>query len=124
MRLVGAALPAEVHRGILGILVVTRRARRRILGLDALLTRAGVEQRPIHREVFMRQESMRLCHPQDFLQERVGDVPFDQSVAILAERRRDPDGIIRIEADEPSLACFKRSTNFSFCACSAHGKLK
>ncbi len=77
--------------------------RRRILiaGLKTFVTGPGLEQRAIHREVFVRQQPLRLRVQEDGLKEHRGDVAREQPIAVLTERCRRPDRIVDPQPDKP-----------------------
>lgn len=102
MRRVRAFLPPEIHARIAGIVI--RRRRRGIVDRpEALVTGPGFEERPVHGEMFVRQELMLVRQAQHRAEERLRDVPREQAIAVLGEDRRHPNRIVRREPDEPAV---------------------
>jgi len=60
----------------------------------------GLDQRAVHREVFIRQ--IGLGHLQHALEEALGDLLVEQALPILAEDGMVPDGLIPRHAHEPA----------------------
>jgi len=56
--------------------------RRTVFRPDILVTRPGVEQRPVDGETFVRQHAAPFGHLQDFLNEGLGDLPVNQPMPI------------------------------------------
>src|SRR5512138_2115863 len=98
MRLFAALLAVEVNCWIAGVLWWGRRT---ILALKALVTRPGFDQRPIHTEVLVREQLRAPGLSQHVVEELLGDVAFQQPIAILGEDRRHPHGFVHVEANEP-----------------------
>ena len=100
MGFVRSLLSAEVHCRIARIWI----ARPVLVALlaETLLARPGLHQRAIHAEVFVAQQAVFPSLHQNPLKELLGDIAFQQSVAILAKHRGHPDGFIHIQSHEPA----------------------
>ena len=78
MRVVPSRFPMKVHRRVPRI--VRRRRRSGICAAEALETRPRFQQRPIDREVFVREQTRRAGLGEDLVKERGGDVTLKQPV--------------------------------------------
>jgi hypothetical protein len=72
-----------------------------LLALEALLLGSGLDQRTVHGEVRIRQQAALPGLRQHLVEACVGFPLLEQALAILAERRGVPDGIIHISAYKP-----------------------
>ena len=75
---------------------------RPVLGSKALLARPRLDQRPVHREVFLRQQTLLVCQTQNLGEEPFHDLVLQQPVAVLGEGRVIPNGIVDGQAHEPA----------------------
>jgi hypothetical protein len=81
------------------------RRRRILLTIDPLqggVRRPGLQQRAVHGEVVVTEERFDLGSTHQLLQEQPHDVVIEQPIAVLGERGRVPDRIIRAEAHKPA----------------------
>ena len=92
-------LPVEVDRGIARVL--GRVALRCVHAPKAFQAGPCFQLRPIHGEVFVREQPGRPGVGLDRIKERGGDIARQQPVAILGKRRGMPDRVIHIQPDEP-----------------------
>ncbi len=99
MRRITPRFPVKIHRWIAG---VVRRWIDVADLLETLQTRPRLQQRPIDREVFVRDQISRLGFVQHRLEEQRRHVGGQQPVPILAEHRRVPHRVIDVQADKPS----------------------
>ena len=90
----------KVHRRIARI--VRRNVVLRILALITLHTRPRFQQRSIHREVFVREQTPLPRLLQYGLEEGLGNVPIEQARAVFGEHGHIPDGIVHVQAHEPA----------------------
>ena len=74
----------------------------RLLRTEALVARPGLDQRPIDREVLLRQQILTPRLLEHCIEEPLRDLPFQQTVAVLRKRRGHPDRIVHPEAHEPT----------------------
>ena len=99
VRIVGPRLSVEVYRRIAGV------TRLRLRGcsflLEALVSRPGLDQRSVHGKMLVTEELVGTRQFNHFAQERLGDIPFQQSVPVLAEGRVVPHLIIHRQPYEP-----------------------
>jgi hypothetical protein len=72
MRVVPARFAVEVHGGIAGI--IGGRRGPLILAAEALETGPGFQQRPVHGELFIREQTRRAGLRENRVKERAGDV--------------------------------------------------
>src|SRR5712692_2305281 len=73
-----------------------------ILGLETLLSRPGLHDRPIHAEVLIRGEATAPRFGHELLQEQPGHISRQQTLPVLRERGGVPDTIVHPQAHEPS----------------------
>src|SRR5262249_3309040 len=90
VRRIGPSLAVEVDGRIAAAVV------RRVLIArpEALLTRPGLQQGPIHGEVIVGQQAFAVGVQQYRVEKCGGDIPVEQAVAILRERGRRPDRVV------------------------------
>ena len=72
----------------LGVAARRRVGRRTVLGLEALVRRPRLQQRPVDGEVLARDVAAQLGLADDRGEEPIRDLGFQQPVAVLGERRR------------------------------------
>ena len=99
MGVIAPPLPVEVDRGIARVL--GRVALRCVHAPKAFQAGPCFQLRPIHGEVFVREQPGRPGVGLDRIKERGGDIARQQPVAILGKRRGMPDRVIHIQPDEP-----------------------
>jgi site-specific DNA recombinase len=87
VRRVGALLTMEVHAGVARI-VGRRRRGWLVLGTETLETGRSFNQRPVHREVLVRQQPQATGSQHDLIEELLTHAVFQQALAILAKGRR------------------------------------
>ena len=85
----------EVDGGIPG--VIGGLARRRIPLLKALQAGPGLQLRPIHREVFVREQAGCPGLSPDGIEECRSHIAGQQPVPVLGKRRRMPDRVVHIQ---------------------------
>src|SRR5215831_14897651 len=100
VRLVGPLLPVEIYRRIAKI--VRRNGVLRILSLKTFQTRPRFQQRPVHGEVLVREQTLLACLLQYGLEEGFGNIPIEQALAVLGENGHIPDGVVHVQAHEPT----------------------
>src|SRR4051794_25816447 len=73
-----------------------------VLGPETLHRGPRLDQRAIDRDVLVREQPRHLRVSQDRAQEAMGDVAFQQPVAVLGEYRHVPHRRLDRQADEPA----------------------
>jgi hypothetical protein len=74
-----------------------------VRALETFETGPGLEQRAVHREVFVREQAGLSRLAAHGVKKRAGDIAGEQALAILAEGGVRPDRLIHTEADKPSI---------------------
>ncbi len=100
MRLVRPLLPVEVHRRIARIVWLNQRLS--TLSLKTLQTRPGFQQCSVHREVLVREQISLSCLPEHGLEEGLGDVPIEQTLAVLGEHGHVANRVIHVQTHKPA----------------------
>ena len=101
MRLVAAALPPEVHRRVARIVV--RGRRRAFLGPEALETGGGLDQGPVHAEVFIRQQPLPVGRPHHLVEQGPAHVVCHQPLPVLGEDGRVEAALHQVHVQEPAV---------------------
>ena len=83
VRGVASLFSPEVDRRVARIVVGGGRRGRRIDGADALLTRPGLEECPIHGEMLVREQAMIVGHDEHLIEERLGDVAVESNRLLI-----------------------------------------
>ena len=103
MRYIRAFFAMEIHRRISRVIrLVVTVAPRLIFRLETFQARPAFDHRPVHCEMFVRQQLFAACQIQHRREELFGDFPSQQAVAVLAERGGVPDHIVHVQPDEPA----------------------
>src|SRR5579864_5131404 len=102
MRCIRAALAVEVNRRIVRIIRWLVRGRL-IFRLETLQTGGSFDQRAVNREVLTAQQptSVRLLN--DRIEELLGDLVLQQSLAVLRERRTIKYWLNQVHTQEPAI---------------------
>lgn len=101
MRLVAARFSVKVYRRVARITIVRWRTGA-VFTLEALLAGPRFYQRSIHAEVFVGKQIRCSGLTQNFLKQRLGDISFQQPVAVLAVDRCYPHLLVHLQTHEPA----------------------
>jgi hypothetical protein len=99
VRLIRPLLTVKVYRRIARI--VRRSRGLGIFSPKTLHARPGFQQRSIHGEVLIRQQTPLPCLPGHSLEEGFANIPIEQALAVLGEHGHIPDRVIHIQAHKP-----------------------
>ena len=97
--LVAPALPAEVHRRVVRILV----RRRSLLGPEALEAGRGLDQGSVHAEVLVRQHPFPLGRPHHLVEQGPTRVVCQQPLPVLGEDRVIEAAFHQVHVQEPAV---------------------
>ena len=108
MGFVGPLLAMKIHRRVTGI--IGRCGRLLFLRLKALQARPGFQQRAVHREVLVGNQT-RFPRPLHHLRQKLlGHRRLQQAVAVLGKRGRIPHLLVQVQPHKPAdTGCCSRS---------------
>lgn len=101
MRVVAAFLALEVDGGIAA--TVFRRRGRAVFFDETFMRSPGLNQRTVHREMFVRESLFPLRQGSHPLEKQAADVLVQQTVAVGTEGRVIPYLVIPRQANEPAV---------------------